>query len=316
MSYAGSPTYNPGFWTWWPYFGFYDFGAVQVPPLPPISGMINRSDGSTWYLCWSPDQGNRLCLSNQIPQAYQARTKVYQPYDGPFLEAQGLRMGVANAGPLGNAHVVYDQSAIGSSGAGPWGFGVNTNALAAQVAAVSTNARLIFDHLAYRLTVTRPVISTFPPWFAMYERGTGKIWYFGWQLQGADNRMVLTDEISNLNGPRSKVYGPNETLWLGTRGYRLSLSLIDDGGGTVNPHISFEQVFYNAQRLDSAYGFGVDDSTEALWLQYATVVDHLAFSLIENVTGLPNDGDLSAPEDYSPGSYADTWPDTGNGASR
>lgn len=145
MSRGDSSPYYP----YWPYFGYSDLGPVQIPPLPQIVGMTDRTTGKVWYLCFDPAVGDRVCLVDTLPPGMVFRAKVYGPYDGPFIEAYGLRMGVDEVG--GAPHVVFD-TYPGDAAGGPWGFQFTAgNTQTAEILATSLVNLNAFDHLMYEL---------------------------------------------------------------------------------------------------------------------------------------------------------------------
>lgn len=96
---------------WWT-LGFWNLGPTHIPPIPPVAGMTDRAGtGEVWYLFW--DGESHLALSSILPPACQD-VYVFQPWDGPYLGAQGWRLGVTTAYPgsgllpAGTPHLVVD----------------------------------------------------------------------------------------------------------------------------------------------------------------------------------------------------------------
>lgn len=177
------PRYNPGFWYWWPFGGFYDFGPAPVPPLIPIAGMTDRFDGVTvWYIGYDPALG-RLFLTNTVPTSFMSRIKVYGPFDGPAVGNYGLRIGVSSiplSGLPREPHIVVDDplQQYTTSGAGPWAYEKGSNQFAALIFAVVNNGNFnFFDHLAWTLVAMSPFIGPqpvgSPPVFPIVIPGPG-----------------------------------------------------------------------------------------------------------------------------------------------
>lgn len=108
--------------------------------------MVDRVTGTTWYLIYDTDQ-DRCQLTDTLSVSQMYNAKVYQPYDGPFIEGTNLKMGVSNA------HIVFDNSATGDSGAGPYGF---TSDIVAKFFGVFVKPGFnAYDHIGFTSFSTR-----------------------------------------------------------------------------------------------------------------------------------------------------------------
>lgn len=118
----GNNTQAPLF-PYWPYFGYYDLGPVQIPPPPPLFGLTDRTTGKILYILAGPAP-NRLSLTDTPvgPQLNKNRTKVYNAFDGPVIGNSGAILG------LDNGRLVIDTRGAPDSGPGPWIFD-SSNAL-------------------------------------------------------------------------------------------------------------------------------------------------------------------------------------------
>lgn len=89
----GNQLTNP-IYPFWPYYGWFDLGPVQLPPLPPVIGLTDRTiPGVVWYITWNNATGHlQIQDSDPFPQGRPA--KVYPPFDGPWIGNSGWRLGV------------------------------------------------------------------------------------------------------------------------------------------------------------------------------------------------------------------------------
>lgn len=112
---------------WYPYWGYYDLGPIQIPPLPRTFGMTDRQTGTVWYLSYDAAQG-RLALNDTTPQTF---VQIYGPYDGPFLADTGYRLGTRNG------RLLYDDNfqLLRDHGPPPWIFDATTNTIVYQLKA-------------------------------------------------------------------------------------------------------------------------------------------------------------------------------------
>lgn len=118
----GNNTQAPIF-PFWPYYGYYDLGPVQIPPVVSLFGLTDETTGKVLYLIAGPDP-NRLSLTDTPvgPQLNKNRTKVYTAFDGPAIGSGGAKL------RLNNNHLLIDTATASDNGPGPWVFD-SSNAL-------------------------------------------------------------------------------------------------------------------------------------------------------------------------------------------
>ncbi len=149
-------------WIW----GYYWLGPTQMPSIPSWIGLTDRVTGKVWWLQLAPGQQGlasdqlaleqrHLQLTDQAP-GNSKTSRVFAPFDGPFVGAYGFRLGVANA------HLVLDT--FGASGPGPFIRQSNNNLVEAGLLMLKTgvgsgHVDTPYDHLAF--TVGSAQVSIF-----------------------------------------------------------------------------------------------------------------------------------------------------------
>jgi hypothetical protein len=84
---GGATGLYPWFW------GAYWLGPIIIPPLPMYFGMTDRVTAAVYYLTFSADATH--LIFSQTPPAHKP-TKIWPPWDGPFVGQFNLRMGISN----------------------------------------------------------------------------------------------------------------------------------------------------------------------------------------------------------------------------
>lgn len=253
--------------------GFTYLGPPQIPPEASWVGMTDRDTGVIWYLCFDPCYAGRIALvsADEIPFTKLIVTRVYAPYDGPYIINEGLRLGVRNG------HLLFDTQ-VGSGAAPPWAFDLSgSHNLWLQLYPRSLDNPNTWDHLAYDGI----------PWFffGLTDRDTQQVWYV--VLDHTSGRIGLLDAL-NVPGPiRSRVHvyrgfqGPGigtTGLQLGVRGGRMLFegstkqftllpSMAFDSWGQVGQAALFAGALVNGQ-------FGIADQ----------LPDHVSYSVVNPVT--------------------------------
>lgn len=111
----GNTTTSP-YYPFWPYYGYFDLGPMQIPPLPRVVGMTDQVTGTIYYLTWS-QASNHIILSTTIPGPIWGRfIRVYGPNDGPIVDSSGWFLGVSN----GHLVVTLFNNASRDSGGPIW----------------------------------------------------------------------------------------------------------------------------------------------------------------------------------------------------
>lgn len=198
----------------WSYYGYSYLGPTQIPPLATLCAMTDRTTGAVWYLCFDPCSDCRLALVSQdeIPFSLVFTTRVYGPYDGPFINANNLRIGV------NNGRLVADPSP-GDSGGGPWAFDLAGNkSLWMQLVGRAYTNPNAFDHLAYESV---PYM-----FFGLTDNTTGTVWYV--MLDHSTDRIKITDTlplgIPNAIVARTHVYPKFQGPGFGTSGLMFGMN--------------------------------------------------------------------------------------------
>lgn len=92
--------------------GYWDLGPAVVPPRPSFIVMVDREDGTEWWLSRELDEEEveRVTISDTAPSGFQrGNVRRYGPYDGPWIEARiPVRLFVTSA------HLGYDSPAVGA----------------------------------------------------------------------------------------------------------------------------------------------------------------------------------------------------------
>lgn len=276
MNYGyGSPEYSP--------YGYTYLGPTAVPSDAMYVGMVDRDTGVVWYLCFDPCYGGRIALvdSSEVPFSKYIATRVYEAYDGPYVGAQGLRLGIRNG------HLVYDQSP-GSEGSPPWAFDLSGNRrLWLYLYPTNHDNPNTWDHLAYDGI----------PWFffGLTDRDTGTVYYV---VLDHDTGRVGLQQQANVPGPiqsRIHVYPAFQGPGIGQEGIQLGVR-----GGHMLWEISTKQfVLLQALGFESLGGlteaalFGgtLLDGQAGVAQQ---LPDHVTYSVISPIINECPDG---------PGSY-------------
>lgn len=273
MQYVGQSVDGP-YYPFWPFYGYTYLGPKSIPPLAPITGMTDRVTGAVWYLTFDPCNGCRLALVpyTSLNLTQLIVTRVFGPYDGPFINSNALRLGVSS-GRLVVDHVQMD------AGPGPWAFDLSGNKMLwMQLIGVARDNPNAFDHLAYDGV----------PWlfFGLTDKATGQVYYVG--LDHETSRIALFSTlpavIPNTVITRIHVYPANQgpgigtsSLILGVRNGRLIASIgtkqfvlltsnAFDSSGIVTQAAQFA-----GANVDGP--FGIADQPP----------DHLAYSLVNPI---------------------------------
>lgn len=222
---------------WNSWYGFWYLGPIQVPPQAPYVGMTDRTTGEIWYLCFDPARDGRISLTNTIPRSKSIVTRVFGPYDGPFLADYGLLMGV------NNAHVVFGP-ALNSFGPSPYAFDLlGSRVFWGQITPLSTLANQ-YNHLQYEFV---PGI-----FVGLTDRSTGQLWYAQYQESTGHVSIATTlpPALPNLIIGMIKIYtnpydGPalgQGDVILGVRNGHLLWEVRGQVNGPLRPTLAFSDV--------------------------------------------------------------------------
>lgn len=256
----------------WDYYGYAYLGPIQIPPLATICAMTDRATNAVWYLCFDPCSDCRLALvpSNQVPFSLVFTTRVYGPYDGPFINSNGLRIGVRNA------RLLFEVAA-GDSGGGPWAFDLAGNkSLWMQLVGRAFKNPNAFDHLAYESV---PFM-----FFGLTDNTTGKVWYV--MLDHSTQRVAITDVlpagVPNAIKTRVHVYGKFDGPGFGTSGLVLGMNngrMIANNGTkqfVLLPTQAFDSI---GSLADAAQFTGATVNLQAGIADQAP--DHVAYNVVD-----------------------------------
>ncbi len=64
---------------------------VRVPPMPAYFSMIDREDGTEWFLTWLAQDGYFSISDTPPPDRFQTQVLRFGPQDGPWL-GNGIRL--------------------------------------------------------------------------------------------------------------------------------------------------------------------------------------------------------------------------------
>lgn len=137
----------------WPYYGYFNLGPIQIPPYPPFAGLTDRVTGTIYYLAYSPSN-NAITLVTTVPAGLKNWTRIWGPFDGPMVQAQGLRLFVSS-GTLSFEYI--ESGSTFAAGPGPWAFRTDgqTNQVAQLYAVTDPNNKNRFSGLALAVQNTQ-----------------------------------------------------------------------------------------------------------------------------------------------------------------
>lgn len=296
---------DPAFYPFWP-SGYRDLGPNQVPPDALWVGMTDRDTGAVWYMGFDPCFDGRICLvsEDEIPYSKSLVTRVYGPYDGPYIGAYGLRLGIRDG------HLVFDQIR-GSGGALPAAFDkAGNHQLWLQLYAVAHSNPNNWDHLAYDgapsvffgLTDQEPYLILTDEegnWLttetgALLVEPLPKVRYIA--LDHNSGHIIILDNLNVPNVVRSriKVYPPFDGPPIGTSALRFFLR-----NGRIGAEIGPEQAVLIPTMAYDSHG----DLSQAALFAGANIngqfgiadqpPDHVAYSVVNPIinecTGGPSE---------------------------
>lgn len=267
-------TWGGPYYPFWPYYGYANLGPTQVPPDAIYVGMTDRSTGAVWYLAFDPCNGGRICL---VGESYLSVTKVlvtrvYGPYDGPFIMNEGLRLGVRDG------HLVFD-ILPGNSGSPPWAFDLSGNHFLFNfLVPVSQDNPNTWDHLAYDGS---------PSLFcALTDRDTGTRWFV--TLDHDTDRIKLMTGLGNQHSqirPWVKLYtDPFDGPAIDESGVILGVR----GGHLLFDEEARDKVLFSTMAFDS---YGAVNRAAQFYVQTLDgqagvadqLPDHLSYAVIDPV---------------------------------